>query len=223
ISLDRLNHERRRIERDALEELVALVHDEVPAGLIVYGPTWRKGIAGILASRARERYGVPTFVLVHDPSTGMAVGSGRSVEGLSLITALRACSSVLHRFGGHSQAAGVTVAVENIPKFREMFETFLLEHPAEPIAAPQAESELDLGMANAVLFEQLRSMEPFGVGNPTPLFQVASAVVRPGNPGFVIVRQHRQEIKARSSEPVQGEGTALLALNGTSATLVRLD
>lgn len=222
LSLDRLNRDRRRIEKDAMEELVAMV-EEIPPGLIVYGPQWKKGIAGILASRARERYGVPAFVLVHDPRTGMAVGSGRSVEGLSLIAALRACSPVLHRFGGHSQAAGVTVAVEKIPEFRQRFETFLIEHPAQPSVLPEAEADLELGMANSVFYEQLRSLEPFGIGNPIPIFRVADAIVRPKTPGFVIVRQHRQEIKARSAEPVQGNGTALVALNGTSASLVRIE
>jgi len=220
--LDRLNRSRRLLEKEALKELLSMVQEDLPAGLILYGPQWKKGIAGILASRARERYGVPAFVLVHDERTGMAVGSGRSVDGFSLIDALRACRSVLHRFGGHSQAAGVTVAVENIPAFREQFEAFLLQHPPRPIEAPKADADLDLDMVNRRFHEQLRLLEPFGIGNPTPIFRVKDVVVRAANPGFVFVGQHRREIKARSAEWSSGSGTALLALNGTTASLVAM-
>lgn len=226
-SLDILNRERRRMEKEALEELVLIVQEEiqkeVPVSLVVYGPQWKKGIAGILASRARERYGVPTVVLVHDARTGMAVGSGRSVEGFNLITALRACNSVLHRFGGHSQAAGVTVAVEKISEFRRLFEGFLRDHPPKPMERPEADADLNIDLANSGFFEQLRSMEPFGVGNPTPIFRVKNAIVRSATPGFVFVRQGKKEIKARSPEAVAGYGTALLALNGTTASLIGFD
>lgn len=222
LELDRLNRDRRKREKEALEELLLMVPGDVPAGLVVYGPRWKKGIAGILASRAREKYGVPAFVLVYESRTGMAVGSGRSVDGFSLIDALRACSSVLHRFGGHEQAAGVTLKVENIPAFREQFEAYLLRHPPRPMEQPAAEADLDLESAGRVFHEQLRSMEPFGIGNPTPIFRMRDVVVRMASPGFVLVRQRSREIKARSTEPVTGSGTALVALNGSTATLLRL-
>lgn len=190
--------------------------------MVLYGPHWKKGIAGILANRARERYGVPAFVLVHDERTGMAVGSGRSVDGFSLMDALRACRSVLHRFGGHSQAAGVTMTVENIPSFRELFEAFLLQHPPRQIEAAKADADLDLNMVNRQFHEPLRLLEPFGIGNLTPVFRIKDAVVRAATPGFVFVRQQQREIKARSAEPVAGSGTALIAHNGTTASLVGL-
>ena len=222
LALDRLNRERRTQEKAALEQLLLMVPDPIPPGLVVYGPHWKKGIAGILASRARERYGVPVFVLVADIRSGMAVGSGRSVDGLSLIDALRACSPVLQRFGGHDHAAGVTLRVEDIPSFRNCLETYLLQHPPKPMQAPVSEAELDLARDGRSFYEQLRSMEPFGIGNPTPLFQLRNAEVRAASAGFVFVRQRSREIKARCEEALTGSGTALVALNGTTATLVRL-
>ena len=220
--LDRLNCERRIQEKAAFAELLSMVPSPVPPVLVLYGPQWKKGIAGILASRARERYGIPVFVLVGDAPTGMAVGSGRSVEGLSLIEALRACSSVLYRFGGHDQAAGVTLRAEDIPRFRECLEAFLLEHPPAPMKELVAEAELELELTSYCFYEQLRSMEPFGIGNPTPLFQLRDVDVRAAGRGFVFVRQRWREIKARCAEALTGSGTALVALNGTTATLLRL-
>jgi single-stranded-DNA-specific exonuclease len=222
LSLDQLNRDRRRREKEALEELLLMIPKDVPAGLVLYGPQWKKGIAGILASRVRERYGVPTFVLVQEPRSGLAAGSGRSVDGFSLIEALRACGSVLHRFGGHHQAAGVTLTVENIPAFREQFEEYLVQHPPQPVEDPVAEADLDLTMAGTAFYQQLRSLEPFGIGNPTPIFRLVDVSVRPASPGFVTVRQRNREIKARSSQPVNDSGTALVALNGTTASLVKL-
>ena len=231
LALDRLNQERRRLEGEALEELSTMVGSHIPASLVIYGPKWKKGIAGILASRARERYGVPTVVLVHDSRPGMAVGSARSVDGFSLIEALRACRSQLHRFGGHDQAAGLTVAVECIDSFRQEFDTFILKNPPQRIEVREADADFDLGTADRRFFEQLRQLEPFGIGNPTPIFRVKDAVVRPATPGFVFVSQgntripglgNRGNIKARSAESVSGRGTALIALNGTTASLIRL-
>jgi len=222
LALDRLNRDRRKREKEALEDLLFMVPEEVPPGLVIYGPHWKKGIAGILASRARERYGVPAFVLVHESRTGMAVGSGRSVDGFSLIDALRACSSVLHLFGGHEQAAGVTLKVEDIPAFREMFETYLLGHRPRRMEEPMAEADLELESASRIFYEQLRGMEPFGIGNPTPIFRMRDVVVRIASPSFVFVRQRNREIKARCAEPAAGSGTALVALNGSTATLLRL-
>jgi len=219
LSLDRLNRDRRRQEKEALEELPFLVPDAIPAGLVVYGPQWRKGIADILASRVRERYGVPSFVLVQDPRTGLAVGSGRSIEGVSLIDALRSCSSILTKFGGHHQAAGVTLAVDNIPAFQEQFAVFLCCHPPLPCEAPNADANLDLIMVSRAFRSQLRSLEPFDIGNPTPLFLLKDVEVRRASEQFVIIRQRGRELKARCTQLVGGKGTAVVGLNGTGAYL----
>ena len=219
VSLDRHNKERRRLERAALEELVLLVGNNHCRGVVIYGPRWKKGIAGILASRAVERYGVPAFVLVLDERTGMAVGSGRSIDGVSLIDALRTAKTLLHRFGGHKQAAGVTLRVENIPPFREAFEEFLLHCKHGPAIQPDPDADLDLTSVTRLFNEQLRSFGPFGIGNPVPVFRVQDASIRSGNPGFIFVKQRGREIKARGEHPGIGNGTALLALSGTSASL----
>ncbi len=222
LELDRLNLTRRRLEKEALEELTSMVNDREQSALVLYAAHWRKGLAGILASRARERFGVPTFVLVHDPHTGMAVGSGRSIEGISLIDALRSCKAVLHRYGGHQQAAGVTVAVEAVHAFRQALKDYVAEHPA-PLETPSLQCvDLDLSAVTPPFYEQLRAMEPFGIGNPVPTFRVRAASIHPRTEKFVTVRQGSHELKARGGGSFGREelGTALVALNGSSATLV---
>ena len=222
LELDQLNVMRRRLEKEALEELTTMVDAREQAALVVYGAHWRKGLAGILASRARELFGVPTFVLVLDPRTGMAVGSGRSTGGISLIDALRSCKAVLHRYGGHHQAAGVTVAVEAVPAFRRALLRYVEEHPAPLVARPTHEADLELCGATSPFYSQLRAMEPFGIGNPMPVFRVQSASIHPRTEKFVTVRQGSHELKARrNGEVAKGElGTALVALNGSSAALL---
>ena len=223
LELDRLNLLRRRLEKEALEELTGMVDTQGQSVLVLYAAHWRKGLAGILASRARERFGVPTFVLVHDPKTGMAVGSGRSVEGISLIDALRSCKDVLHRYGGHRQAAGVTVAVEAVPAFRNVLRQYVAEHPAPLEVAPTPSVDLELCAAAPSFYEQLRAMEPFGIGNPVPVFSVHAASIHPRTEKFVTVRQGSHELKARAGGvgASQELGTAFVALNGSSATLLR--
>lgn len=223
LELDRLNLLRRRLEKEALEELTSMVDAREQSILVIYAAHWRKGLAGILASRARERFGVPTFVLVHDPKTGMAVGSGRSIGGISLIDALRSCKDVLHRYGGHQQAAGVTVALEAVPAFRKGLLRYVEEHPAPREAPPLHEANLEICNATPPFYQQLRAMEPFGIGNPVPVFKVHAASIHPRTEKFVIVRQGSHELKARASGSFSGEelGTALIALNGSSATLVK--
>lgn len=222
LELDRLNLMRRRLEKEALAELVEMVDSQDQSVLVIYAAHWRKGLAGILASRARERFGVPTFVLVQDQTSGMAVGSGRSVEGISLIDALRSCKAVLHRYGGHQQAAGVTVAVEAIPAFRNAFRQYVAEHPAAVNPPSLQYVDLDLCAASHSFYEQLRAMEPFGIGNPVPVFRIRGACIYPRTAKFVTVRQGTHELKARSGGSFGGEelGTALVALNGSCATLV---
>ena len=223
MELDRLNLLRRELEKEALEELTGMVDVQGQSVLVVYAAHWRKGLAGILASRAKELYGVPTFVLVHDPKTGMAVGSGRSVEGVSLIDALRSCKAVLHRYGGHRQAAGVTVAVDAVPAFRNALRQYVAEHPAPLEAAHVPSVNLELHEATPSFSQQLRAMEPFGIGNPVPVFRVQAATVHPRAEKFVTVRQGSHELKARAGKigTTQELGTALIALNGSSATLLQ--
>jgi single-stranded-DNA-specific exonuclease len=108
-TLNRLNLERRRIVKLQFEELAASVVEPVPTALVIYRESCPKGIAGLLASKCVEHFSVPTIVLVPSTTPGQIVGSGRSVTGFDLVEGLRPFEKFLTRFGGHAQAAGLTM------------------------------------------------------------------------------------------------------------------
>jgi single-stranded-DNA-specific exonuclease len=200
-SVDRLNHlnlERRRTVKLHFEELVESVGAIVPAGLVVYRERSPKGIAGLLASKCVERYSVPSIVLVPSTIPGQVVGSGRSVSGVDLFEALRPFSELLFRFGGHAQAVGLTMAIDQIEKFREKFARSL-----EPVVRgdnhrPTAEAELNLSFAARHFYEQLLLLEPFGEGNRPPAFSIRMAEVMSVKNKWVRIGQGRSSVEALS-------------------------
>jgi single-stranded-DNA-specific exonuclease len=107
-SLNEMNQERRQLVAFHFDELAASIPDPAPAALVLYRESCPKGILGLLASRCIERFSVPAIVLAPSTSPGIAVGSGRSVEGFDLVEGLKQCEEFFTRFGGHTQAAGLT-------------------------------------------------------------------------------------------------------------------
>lgn len=222
--LDRLNQERRRVERTVFAQLIEQVGDCGDPAVVVYGECWPKGIAGILAARAAEHYGVPTIVLVRDQRTGLAVGSGRSVRGLNLIRALRQSSQHLLRFGGHEQAAGLTLAVEAIPEFRLSFLAAVAKEPLRPDDSKLEDAELDLHGLPKDFFLQLQQLEPFGIGNPAPVFRIPLVVAGPARSGKFHLQQGQNRLQVRSGKvivPAGQQGTAWVEMTGSESTLVR--
>ena len=165
------NTERQRIEQEITAEAVAKIEAD-PAlradrVLIVAGEGWHRGVVGIVAARLAEKYGRPAVVLSLEGD--VAKGSGRSIPGFSLYDALAACRDVFTLFGGHSQAAGMTLPVENIPEFRRRINEF-----ARDLGPTEPELTLDCKLKPAALsFETvtvLSILEPYGAENPPPLF-----------------------------------------------------
>ncbi len=166
--LDEMNRQRQEVERrifqEALEEVEALA--ELPRALVLAGEGWHEGVVGIVASRLVERFHRPTILLSVSGDT--ARGSGRSIPAFDLVAGLRACDSLLLQYGGHRQAAGLTLDRADIPAFREAFLAQVEEHLTEEDLlksfAPDAVvrgKELTLEVAEA-----LERLAPFGQGNP---------------------------------------------------------
>ena len=172
------NDRRRAIEDEilasALEQLRREPDRLFDRVLIVSGAHWHEGVIGIVASRLTERFGKPCFVFSQDGDTAKA--SGRSVEGFDLFQAVSACSELLLKYGGHPMAAGLTLPADQLEVFRSRINAFAA---AQPKAVPTilldcvAElSELTLDLPRAAAF-----FEPFGTGNPPPLYGVTGVTL----------------------------------------------
>jgi len=126
-----------------------------------------------------ERFHRPAVVLGEDPSTGLAQGSGRSVPAFHLLEALESISDLLVQFGGHRQAAGVTLAIGRVPEFRERLNAIACERLSDEDLAPvlEIDARLDLEEVTDRAVAEVFSLAPFGLGNPLPVFAVLGAGV----------------------------------------------
>jgi len=156
--------------REALTMLWAWPDREERFSTVVFAEHWHKGVIGIVASRLIEKHYRPTIVLT--ASNGQAVGSARSVPGLDIHDAIAACSDLLDRFGGHPFAAGLSMPLANVPIFRERFEAAVRERIPRDLLVPRLRihAELTLPDLKEKFFSILRQFEPFGPGNPAPIF-----------------------------------------------------
>lgn len=167
------NQRRRQIEREISGEVMAAVEADprlrYARVIVVSGRGWHHGVVGIVAARVTERYGKPCFVISEDGEE--ARGSGRSVEGFSLFDAVSACAHLLTRFGGHLMAAGASMLPENVGAFREKINEYAKEAcPFMPAQALRLDCKLRPGILSPELPRSLAPLEPFGSGNPQPLF-----------------------------------------------------
>ena len=208
-SVDRLNHlnlERRRTVKLHFEELVESVGANIPAGLVVYRETSPKGVAGLLASKCVEKYSVPSIVLVPSTTPGLVVGSGRSMPGIDLVEHLRPFSPLFVRFGGHAQAVGITMALEHIREFQDAFAGSFAAGSRVEGRSVNAEAELCLSTVGRHFHDQLLMLEPFGVGNPAPVFSIGLTEVVGARNRWVRVRQGRHSIEVLSWDVAVNQG-----------------
>ena len=168
-----LNGKRQQTEAAILTPLMAqLAADPARTAervLVVWGEGWHHGVLGILAARLQERYGRPCIVL--SVENGIAHGSGRSLKGFSLFEALCACDACLLGYGGHELAAGVTLEASRLEEFRAAINRYAAETVKEmPTAEVRMDCRLKPDQIKAELLNVLSALEPFGAGNPQPLF-----------------------------------------------------
>ncbi len=170
--IDAENSKRQQIEKIIFEEAVAIIEKEklmYDRVIVVAGENWHHGVVGIVAARITEKYGCPTILISYNGE--LACGSGRSIEGFSLFNAINSCRDLMIKFGGHDQAAGVTLKPDDVIEFRRRINDYAskLEFipPLISLDCKLNPSALSLDLAFA-----LKSLEPFGFGNKTPLFGV---------------------------------------------------
>lgn len=150
-----------------LEQHPEWLHDRV---LVVSGDEWHGGLLGLVAARLQDRYGKPTVALTLG-SDGVAHGSCRSLAGFSMYDALTSCEDLLTQYGGHEQAAGVTLPVASVDAFRCAINRLAAErYPTMPVPKLDVAVRIRPDQVNAEKLTLLQVLEPFGCGNPVPLF-----------------------------------------------------
>ncbi|MGE4504752.1 MAG: single-stranded-DNA-specific exonuclease RecJ [Desulfovibrionaceae bacterium] len=175
--LDAMNADRRREEGEILEQALEQARAQLAArpglmGLVLHGEAWHPGIIGIVASRVVEEFYRPALLLCTEGEGGLLKGSGRSISELDLHAALGECSALLAGYGGHRQAAGLSLEPANLDALRGAFhEAVVAQVGPEPFSATlKLERELPLRMLDFRLLKELELLQPFGVGNPEPVF-----------------------------------------------------
>jgi single-stranded DNA-specific DHH superfamily exonuclease len=172
--LDHLNSDRQEEERKTLRAV-----EERFAGdptlcdaycIVVDGEGWHRGVIGIAATRIVERYNRPTVVISRDGAE--AFGSGRSIPAFHLLEAIESCSPLFSRYGGHSHACGFAMPSANVADLRAKLDVFARTRltPADFEPTLDLDAELNLTEITPELFQALQLLEPYGRGNPEPIF-----------------------------------------------------
>ena len=191
-ALHDLNQERQETEaemvRAVLETCVAVPVTAEDAALIFCGPNWHRGVVGIVASRLVERFCRPVFVLSEED--GQVQGSGRSISAFHLLEALESMPDLFTRFGGHRQAAGLSMSAARVEEFRRRLNGYAAARLTPEDFVPQIaiDALLDLKELDEPGIAEVLALAPFGFGNPSPLLAAAGA--ESAGPPAVIKEKH---------------------------------
>ncbi len=176
------NNERRDCDNKTTEEALAQLHadpyNDALHTTVVYAKGWHKGVVGIAASRLTEYYYRPTIVLTSDDESDLISGSARSVSDFDIYSAIDSCSDLLTNFGGHMFAAGLSMKKEHLPEFKRRFEAYVAAHirPEQLRPTIQVEAEIAFDEITPQFYNILRHLEPFGPGNPRPVFVTRNVI-----------------------------------------------
>lgn len=179
--LDENNRERQAMEARVLEEALVQIEGD-PAfrdrtSIVVGREGWHPGVLGIVASRIVERFHRPTVIIGFCEGEGK--GSARSIRGFHLVEALGRCADVLEQFGGHEYAGGLTIKQEMLSRFSDRFEEIARSGLASEDLNPvlEVDGQLDFSEIGFPLIRQMELLQPFGIGNPEPIFMTAGVEI----------------------------------------------
>jgi len=192
-TLDAHNRERQDVEhtmqQDAQDMAIRQSANSDPCGIVLASREWHPGVVGIVAARLMRKFHRPIFVIAIDEN-GIGKGSGRSVDGVSLIAAIEDCRDLLMAGGGHDAAAGLTIAGENLEAFRERFNESVARQLTEGTMEPKIHIDAETRLAELTLefLDTYELLQPFGSGNPRPLFLARN--VLPANEPRLLRERH---------------------------------
>ena len=206
--LHELNKDRQQTEAEIVQTIFKLCCEQPvtdsDAALVFAGEGWHRGVVGIVASRVVERFHRPVFVLGIE--NGVAQGSGRSISQFHLLEALEKMPELFSKFGGHRQAAGVTLNADNLNAFRERFcaHAANLLTPADFERELSVDGEIALDEVNDHAIAEILRLAPFGFGNPSPMFVLrgvevaAPPDIRNEKHVFARFRQGSRQLRAKA-------------------------
>jgi single-stranded-DNA-specific exonuclease len=205
--LDKLNSERQEEERRIVAAIEQRIADD--AGLrdsycmVIDGEGWHRGVIGITATRVVERHGRPALVISRDGEN--AHGSGRSIPAFHLLNALESSAPLFTRFGGHAYAVGFSLPSARLPELQAQLDAYARTRLSLADFEPtlNIDAELPLDAITREMFEALRKLEPFGAGNPEPVF---SAAARLTSPVTVMKEKHIRMKLAPGAALAAGDG-----------------
>jgi single-stranded-DNA-specific exonuclease len=221
--LDHLNSARQQEEQRISEAVLRQVEESAElreaACMVVEGEGWHRGVIGICASRVVERFGRPAVVISRDGDE--AHGSGRSIPGYHLLDALETAPELFLRFGGHAGAVGFAMPAENVAELRrrlnEYARTRLAAEQLQPLL--EYDGELTMEQVTPRFWEQLRMLQPFGMGNPEPVF-IARSVALLGEPKVMREKHLKLKLRRYASSATSTPGGSPL-LSSQSGALAR--
>lgn len=172
--LEQLNRQRQKVEAKILEEAEEMIDQQVNFKehkvIVIAKDEWHQGVLGIVASKLADKFYRPAIVISLDED--LCKGSGRSIKAFHLFEALTDCRGLLDSFGGHAHAAGLLITRDNIDEFRKSINKLAHERLdlADLLPGIDVDAELVLADLNEKAVRGLEALEPFGMGNPEPLF-----------------------------------------------------
>jgi len=180
--LDGKNRERQMIEDKMLNEAIEMIDNKIDIkhinAIVLSSDKWHQGVIGIIASKIVDRYYRPT-ILISVNKDGIGKGSARSIPGFHLYQGLSECQSYLEAFGGHKYAAGLSIRKENIDAFSKRINEIAASSLKKEDFIPKLyiDGGLNVKELNFNLLKEIERLEPFGVGNPEPVFAITDAEV----------------------------------------------
>jgi len=173
--LDEYNKRRQthesQIRREAMEMLNATFDPARDPVIVLGSRSWHPGVVGIVASRLMRQFHKPTFIIAID-AEGVGKGSGRSIEGVSLVQAINSCRSHLIAGGGHDMAAGLSITEDKMDAFRADFAAYVLNNTVAEQRQPKlkVDAEITFDQLSLEFLTDYELLQPFGNGNPQPIF-----------------------------------------------------
>ena len=174
--LNQDNIRRRELEIEIFQRADEMTRQQIDfmneRAIVVCGEGWNPGVIGLAASRLVEKYKWPTILLSRDGD--ICVGSARSIPGVNIHEAMSTCRDLFIRFGGHAQAAGLTIEAKNVPEFKRRLSEAIREQAAPEAFIPTEEYDLELELSEMTeaFVDAFSTMQPTGFGNPAPVFCV---------------------------------------------------